>query len=195
MEIILASGSPRRKELMHALGMDFTVRESRADETVDKDLPPYFICEQLSLLKASSVAAELKSEGKDAIVIGADTIVVADGTIVTKPNDAADAKNILSSLSGKWHSVFTGVTVMNTKTAKSETFYEETKVHFLNLDDSMIDAYIKTGEPMDKAGAYGIQGKGALFIDRIDGDYFNVVGLPICRLSKVLKEEFGITCL
>jgi len=195
MEIILASASPRRKELMHALGIDFKVRESRADETVDKDLPPYFICEQLSLLKASFVAAELKSEGLDTIVIGADTIVVADGTIVTKPKDAEDAKKILSSLSGKWHSVFTGVTIMNTKNAKSETFYEETKVHFLNLDESMIDAYIKTGEPMDKAGAYGIQGKGALFIDRIDGDYFNVVGLPICRLSRVLKEEFGVACL
>lgn len=195
MEIILASGSPRRKELLHTLGLDFTVRESRADETVDQALPPYFICEQLSLLKASSVAAELKSEGTDAIVIGADTIVVADGAIVTKPKDTQDAKNILSSLSGNWHSVFTGVTVMNTKNAKSETFYVETKVHFIKLNDAVVDAYIKTGEPMDKAGAYGIQGKGAQFIDRIDGDYFNVVGLPICKLAQVLKEEFGIVCL
>ncbi len=195
MEIILASGSPRRKELLHTLGLDFTVRESHADETVDQALPPYFICEQLSLLKASSVAAELKSEGTDAIVIGADTIVVTDGAIVTKPTDAQDAKNILSSLSGNWHSVFTGVTVMNTKNAKSETFYVETKVHFIKLNDADIDAYIKTGEPMDKAGAYGIQGKGAQLIDRIDGDYFNVVGLPICKLAQVLKEEFGIACL
>ncbi|MBO5930277.1 MAG: septum formation inhibitor Maf [Clostridia bacterium] len=195
MEIILASGSPRRKELLHTLGLDFTVRESHADETVDQALPPYFICEQLSLLKASSVAAELKSEGTDAIVIGADTIVVTDGAIVTKPTDTQDAKNILSSLSGNWHSVFTGVTVMNTKNAKSETFYVETKVHFIKLNDADIDAYIKTGEPMDKAGAYGIQGKGAQLIDRIEGDYFNVVGLPICKLAQVLKEEFGIACL
>ncbi len=195
MEIILASASPRRKELMQHLGVSFSVMAGDVDETIDTELPPYLICEQISLLKASAIASEVKQAGKEAIVIGADTIVVADGSILTKPKDAADAKQILSALSGKWHSVFTGVTVMNTKNAKSETFYEETKVHFLPLSQSTIDAYIQTGEYQDKAGGYGIQGKGALLIDRIDGDYFNVVGLPISKLSQVLQNEFDISCL
>ena len=192
MEIILASGSPRRKELMELLGLPFTVRVSDADETTDPELPPYFIVEQLSLLKASSVAAEVKAEGTEAIVIGSDTVVVFEDRILGKPADEADAKKMLTALSGKWHSVLTGVTVMNTKNAKSETFYVETKVHFIELTQQMIDAYIKTKEPLDKAGSYGIQGKGGLFVDQIDGDYFNVVGLPMCKLSCVLKEEFGI---
>lgn len=195
MEIILASGSPRRKELMKILGLPFSVRTSCANETIQKGLPPFFVVEQLSLLKASSVASTVKKEGKDALVIGADTIVVSDGAILTKPKDEEDAKKILSSLSGKWHSVFTGVTVMNTQNAKSETFYVETKVHFMALSAQTIDAYIRTGEPMDKAGAYGIQEKGALLADKISGDYFNVVGLPVCKLSQVLKNEFDIDCM
>ncbi len=194
MEIILASASPRRKELLTVMGLPFTVCVSSADETVDKSLPPYFIVEQLSLLKASDVASRLKQEGKEGIVIGADTVVVYDGIILTKPSDETQAKEMLKTLSGKWHSVLSGVTVMNTKNAKSETFFEETKVHFLELSEETIDKYIKTGEPMDKAGSYGIQGKGGLLIDKIEGDYFNVVGLPICRLSTVLKEEFGVDC-
>lgn len=192
MEIILASGSPRRKELMELSGLPFTVRVSDADETVDLALPPYFIVEQLSLLKASSVASLVKAEGKEAVVIGSDTVVVFDGKILGKPNDTEDAKRTLRMLSDNWHSVLTGVTVMNTKNAKSETFYVETKVHFVALSEEMIDAYVKTKEPMDKAGSYGIQGKGGLFVDRIDGDYFNVVGLPMCKLLSVLREEFGI---
>lgn len=195
MEIILASGSPRRKELMKGLGVPFSVRVSEAEEQSDPELPPYFTVEQLSLLKASSVASALKAEGKNGIVIGADTVVVFEDTILTKPADSADAKRMLSALSDHWHSVLTGVTVMNTKTAKSETFYVETKVHFVALSEAQIDAYIKTGEPMDKAGAYGIQGRGGLFVDKIDGDYFNVVGLPVCKLAHVLNEEFGIDCL
>lgn len=193
MEIILASGSPRRKELMGILGHPFTVRVSDADEQTDPALPPYFIVEQLSLLKASAVASEVKGEGKEAIVIGADTVVVFKDAILTKPVDAQEAKAMLLSLSGNWHSVLTGVTVMNTKNAKSETFYVETKVHFIALTEEQIDAYVKTGEPLDKAGAYGIQGKGGLFVDKIDGDYFNVVGLPMCKLAEVLKNEFGIS--
>ena len=193
MEIILASGSPRRKELMGILGHPFSVRVSEADEQTDPELPPYFIVEQLSLLKASAVASQVKAEGKEALVIGADTIVVYKDAILTKPADAEEAKEMLLSLSGNWHSVLTGVTVMNTKNAKSETFYVETKVHFISLTEEQIDAYIKTGEPLDKAGAYGIQGKGSLFVDKIDGDYFNVVGLPVCKLAEVLKEEFGIS--
>ncbi|HBL81674.1 MAG TPA: hypothetical protein DD391_03615 [Clostridiales bacterium] len=195
MEIILASGSPRRKELLGAMGLTFSVRTSCADETIEEGLPPFFVVEQLSLLKASSVASIVKSEGKEAVIIGADTIVVSEGTILTKPSDEEDAKAILSALAGKWHSVLTGVTVMNTKNAKSESFYVETKVHFIALTQEQIDAYVKTGEPMDKAGAYGIQGRGALFVDKLDGDYFNVVGLPVCKLAQVLKAEFDIDCM
>ena len=195
MEIILASASPRRKELLGLMGLSFSVRVSDADETTDENLPPYFIVEQLSLLKASSVAAEARAEGKDALVIGADTIVVADGVILTKPKDAEDAKRMLKLLSGRWHSVLSGVTVMHTKTAKSETFYVETKVHFVDLTEEEILNYVETKEPLDKAGSYGIQGKGSMFIDKIEGDYFNVVGLPVCKLAKVLKDEFSVSLL
>ncbi len=190
MEIILASASPRRKEILSRSGIQFSVMVSEADENIDFSLPPYFVAEQLSLLKASAVAKDVKSHS---LVIGADTIVVLDDTILTKPKDTRDAKVMLSALSGRWHSVITGVTVIDTKTAKSETFYAQTKVHFLSLSDEEIDNYILTSEPMDKAGAYGIQGKGGLFVDEIQGDYNNVVGLPLCKLFKVLKDEFGVT--
>jgi len=195
MEIILASGSPRRKELMEIMGLPFTVLTSSADESVEEGLPPYFVVEQLSLLKASCVAKDVQKTEREALVIGADTVVVFENNIVTKPKDAMDAKRILSMLSGKWHSVLTGVTVMHTKTAKSETFYTESRVHFLPLTEAQIEAYVNTGEPLDKAGAYGIQGKGGLFIDKIDGDYFNIVGLPISKLNTVLKQEFSVDCL
>lgn len=195
MEIILASASPRRKELLEIMGLPFSVCVSDADETTDENLPPYFIVEQLSLLKASDVAGKLRAEGKKALVIGADTIVVFGGAILTKPKDKEDAKKMLTMLSGKWHSVLSGVTVMDTKTAKSETFYVETKVHFVDVTEEDIDRYIATNEPMDKAGSYGIQGKGSVFIDKIEGDYFNVVGLPIHKLARVLKEEFGVSVM
>lgn len=192
MEIILASASPRRKELMKILSIPFSVITSNAEEVIDIDLPPYFVAEKLSLLKASDVAKILKDNGKDAIVVGADTIVVKDGTILTKPKDEKDAENMLKTLSGTHHSVITGVTVINNKTAKSESFYVETKVYFKKLSEDEIRKYIKSGEPMDKAGAYGIQEKGALFVEKIEGDYFNVVGLPLCKLASLLKEEFSI---
>ena len=125
-------------------------------------------------------------------MIGADTIVVKDGEILTKPKDKDDAIRMLTLLSGKSHEVITGVTVIDTKTAKSESFYESTKVYFKKLTEDEILAYTETNEPYDKAGSYAIQGKGALLIEKIEGDYFNVVGLPVCRLSCVLKEEFNI---
>lgn len=195
MEIILASGSPRRKELMGLLGVPFTVRISECDESTVETLPPYFIVEQLSLLKASAVAKEVRAEKKEAIIIGSDTVVVFENEILTKPKDDENAKEMLRLLSGKWHSVLTGVTVLSTKSAKSESFYVETKVHFTELTEEEILAYVATGEPKDKAGSYGIQGKGSLFVDKIEGDYFNVVGLPVWKLAKVLKEEFGIDCM
>lgn len=189
MEIILASASPRRKEILSLLDIPFKVMVSDADEDVDESLPPYFIAESLSLKKAAAVAKNILTP---AIVIGADTIVISDGKILGKPKDEQDAQNMLASLSGKWHSVISGVTVLDTKSAKSESFYVETKVKFANLSDTEIYDYIKTNECMDKAGSYGIQGKGAKFIEKIDGDYFNVVGLPLQQLYSVLKKEFNI---
>ena len=192
MEIILASGSPRRREILQGVGATFKIMISDAEEIIDASLPPYFTAEKLSLLKASDIASKLSAEGKEAVVIGADTIVVKDGEILTKPKDKDDAIRMLTLLSGKSHEVITGVTVIDTKTAKSESFYESTKVYFKKLTEDEILAYTETNEPYDKAGSYAIQGKGALLIEKIEGDYFNVVGLPVCRLSCVLKEEFNI---
>lgn len=189
MDIILASASPRRRELMSLLDISFKVVVSDADETADASLPPYFTAEALSLKKAAAVS---KNIATSSVIIGADTIVVLGDKILGKPKDENDARAMLKSLSGKWHSVISGVTVLDTARAKSESFYVETKVKFIALSDKEIDEYIKTGEPMDKAGSYGIQGRGAKFIEKIEGDYFNVVGLPISRLYAVLKKEFDI---
>ena len=189
MDIILASASPRRKEILSILDIPFKIMVSDADESADSTLPPYFIAEMLSLKKASAVA---KNVNTHALIIGADTIVYSDGKILGKPKDDSDAFNMLKSLSNNWHSVISGVTVLDSKSAKSESFYVETKVKFANLSDDEINEYIKTKEPNDKAGAYGIQGRGARFIEKIDGDYFNVVGLPLQKLYSVLKKEFNI---
>lgn len=189
MKIILASASPRRKEILSLLNIPFEIKVSDADETIDASLPPYFTAETLSLKKATAVAKALACP---AIVIAADTIVVKDTKILTKPKDNNDAYTMLKSLSGNWHSVITGVTVMNSQNGESKSFYVETKVHFIEMTDDEIYAYIKTKEPMDKAGAYGIQGAGGAFIDEISGDYFNVVGLPLCRLRQVLKKDFSV---
>ena len=189
MEIILASQSPRRKELLSLLDIPFKIMVSDADETVDAGLPPHFIAESLSLKKAAAVAKNVETP---AIIIGADTIVLSEDEILGKPKDEDDAKNMLSALSGKWHKVISGVAIFRTTDAKSESFYVETNVKFSNLSEREISDYIKTNEPMDKAGAYGIQGKGAKFIEKIEGDYFNVVGLPLSKLYQVLKKEFNI---
>lgn len=189
MKIILASASPRRKEILSLLNMPFEIQVSDADETIDTSLPAYFTAETLSLKKATAVAKELDTP---AVVIAADTIVVKDDIILTKPKDDKDAYNMLKNLSGDWHSVITGVTVMNSQNCESKSFYVETKVHFIEMTDDEIYTYIETREPMDKAGAYGIQGIGGAFIDKIEGDYFNVVGLPLCRLRQVLKKDFSV---
>ncbi len=190
MELILASQSPRRKEILSLLDIPFKIMVSDADESVDSSLPPYFIAESLSLMKATAVSKNIDTH---ALVIGADTIVVIDDKILGKPKDEEDARFMLSSLSGRTHSVISGVTVLDTKSAKAESFYVETKVTFLPLTDEEITDYIKSGEPMDKAGAYGIQGRGGKFVEKISGDYFNVVGLPLSKLYQVLKKEFGLT--
>ena len=190
-KIVLASASPRRKEILSNLGLLFEVITSDAEEKTDAELPPYMIVQELAMLKGTDVARR----AGDAVVISADTIVWLDGMVLGKPSDEANAKKMLKKLSGKTHEVYTGVCVTDSKNGKSVSDYEVTKVRFRELDEDEIDRYISTGEPMDKAGAYGIQGKGCLFVEAIEGDYLNVVGLPAVKLSKILKEEFNFNLI
>ena len=178
--IILASKSPRRRELLGYITQDFEIKSAEVDETLPEEISPRDAVEYLSRIKAEPFRND-----KD-IVIGADTVVAIDNRILGKPADISDAKSMLRLLSDRKHIVFTGVTVI--KGEKTQTFSEATEVKFSPLTDEEIDAYIATGEPMDKAGAYGIQGYGALLVEGIIGDYFNVVGLPLNHLSKVLKS-------
>ncbi len=181
MNVILASQSPRRKTLMEVFSIPFTVRVSDADETMDSQKDPAAQVAQVSLKKAQAVSHQY-----DDVVIAADTIVVCQGEILGKPKDAQDACRMLRLLSGKKHQVMTGLTVLHQD--KIEVSTEITDIYFRILTDSEIESYVRSGEPMDKAGAYGIQGGGALFAEKIVGDYYNVVGLPICRLGQVLKK-------
>lgn len=190
MQIILASQSPRRRELLTQMGLPFTVRVADIDEQLQRDLPPAELVARISAEKAAAVAAEVNDP--DALIIAADTVVTVDGTVLGKPRDEADAKRMLSLLSGRAHRVFTGFTLQ--QGARVVSHSEETEVHFRPLSDEEISAYIATGEPMDKAGAYGIQGRGSLLVRSLSGDYFNVMGLPVCALGQALKE-FGVQCL
>ena len=179
--IILASQSPRRRELMNYITKDFQIKVSNVDETLPEGISPQDAVLYLSRIKAEPFA------NKNDVVIGADTVVAIDGKILTKPANKGEAADMLRLLSGREHSVFTGVTVIKDGNCKS--FFEETKVKFFELTDSEIEQYIATGEPMDKAGAYGIQGFGALLVEKINGDYFNVVGLPVSKLNRLLIAE------
>ena len=181
MNLILASQSPRRKELMGLFHIPFVIRVSDADETMDPDLTAAEAVAQVSRRKAETVTRDA-----DDVVIAADTIVVCGGEILGKPKDTADASRMLHLLSGRDHQVMTGMTLLRGE--KSLTHTEITDIHFRQLSDREIDAYIRTGEPMDKAGSYGIQGGAALFADRMHGDYYNVMGLPVCRLGQLLRE-------
>ena len=187
--LILASGSPRRRELMSQVGLDFTVVTSDADENI-KEMEPEDYVRELSSIKAQSVLEQYADKDDSVIVIGADTIVYHKGEILTKPKDEEDAFRILKSLEGQIHQVYTGVTVILCQEAGSyagSTFSEKTDVWVYDMTDEEIRDYISTGEPMDKAGAYGIQGKFAAYIKGIEGDYNNVVGLPVARLVHELK--------
>ena len=188
-KLILASGSPRRKEILENIGFRFDVLVSDTDESVIKadKLPVSVYVQELALLKASAVQ---KSAPKNSLIISADTVVYSEGKILGKPKDYDDAFSMLKSLSGKCHSVFTGICVMRTKDAFSCCGAVETEVYFKELTDNQIERYVQTGEPMDKAGAYGIQGIGSLLVEKINGDYFNVVGLPVAKLSEILEKEF-----
>ena len=181
MSVILASQSPRRRELLTKLNIPFEVRVADVDETLDQSLPLEKAVAQLSLRKAEGIAREAED-----IVIAADTIVVLGDTVLGKPKDREDAKRMLRELSGKTHQVMTGVTVLQGSKVKSHT--EVTDVTFRPLTEEEIDRYVASGDCDDKAGSYGIQSGGTLFVEKINGDYFNVVGLPVCRLGLILKE-------
>jgi len=190
MKFILASKSPRRSSILKDIGLKFDVLESSVDEgNISKDIDPKIYVQELAMLKSSSVAADV---GKGYIVIGADTVVVNNGEIIGKPKDFEDAFNMLSSFKGSSHMVYTGISVTNSSDMKTVTDYCETKVFFSDMTDSEITDYINTYKPFDKAGAYGIQEYAGVFVEKIDGDFFNVVGLPLSRLYKLLKKEFGI---
>lgn len=194
-KFILASASPRRKELLEVMGIDFDVVVSDADEeSVARDVPPELYVQELALLKAAATA-KLVLKNKQALIISADTIVTLDGEILGKPADIADAERILSMLSGRAYEVYTGYCVMRLADGKTVCKSVCTKVHFKDIDSDTIKAYIDSGEPMDKAGAYGIQGRGSVLIDKISGDYFNVVGLPVSALYDTLNTEFDTDIL
>ena len=187
-KIILASGSPRRKELLEQAGISFTIKVSEADETITKKEPWEAVME-LAARKARAVT-ESGLEEEDVIVIGADTVVAVDGKILGKPHSKEEAEEMLRLLSGRVHQVCTGVALLsrNQGSWRERTFYEETQVEMYPITEEEIREYVATGEPMDKAGAYGIQGRAAIFVKGIRGDYNNVVGLPVSRLSQELKR-------
>ena len=198
-QIILASQSPRRKELLEQIGLEFEICPAKGEEIITKTVPEEVVME-ISKQKAEEVAAMVSTYAQehkdittpsDILVIGADTVVAYSGKILGKPVDEADAKRMLTMLSGNTHSVFTGVTLVlidKSGRAGELVFYEKTDVKMHEMTELEIDRYIATGEPMDKAGSYGIQGKCAIYIEKIEGDYNNVVGLPIARIYQELKK-------
>lgn len=193
-DIILASQSPRRQDLLKQVGIDFRVVCSNCDERYSEELTPAQIVTELSSRKADSVFDKVLSADEIAdkiAVIAADTIVALDNKILGKPKDRADAFAMLKSLSGREHSVYTGVTIVYATLGKvtAESFVGKTDVSFFDLTDEEIDAYIATWEPMDKAGAYGIQEKGAVLAEGIKGDYYTIVGLPVAKVYRSLKAN------
>lgn len=187
--IILASGSPRRRELMSQIGLQFTVMPSHVEEVIRYTSPDQIV-EDLSRQKAEDIAARWEP---GTIVIGADTVVAIDGEILGKPHTVANAENMLSKLQGRTHQVYTGVTIMERAEGgnRSVTFSERTDVHVYPMTREEIHAYAVTGDPLDKAGAYGIQGAFAAYVQGITGDYYNVVGLPIGHLYQELKGRLA----
>ncbi len=181
MRLILASASPRRKELLGLFGIPFTIRVADIDETMDPAKLPFDEVGRVSRAKALAVPRDPGD-----IVIAADTIVVCEGRVLGKPRDEAEAAAMLRLLSGRDHQVMTGCTVLTEE--RCETFTEVTDLHFHSLGEREIVRYIASGEPMDKAGAYGIQGGAALFCEKMSGDYYNVMGLPVCRLWQTLRS-------
>ncbi|MDP4095666.1 Maf family protein [Paenibacillus sp. P96] len=192
--LILASTSPRRKELLASLQLPFEVVPSHADESVQAGWSPEKIVETLALRKADAVAQAVREQYDNALIIGSDTIVVLDGKVLGKPDNVEDAVRMITSLQGRTHRVFTGVACIHTGNDGQRVGFRETAVTMKPLDAKTIAAYVETGEPADKAGAYAIQGLGATLIEGIQGCYFNVVGLPLSLLSDMLSG-FGIRVL
>lgn len=194
-KIILGSASPRRRELLTQIGADFEVRVSNKEEVYHSTVPEEIV-KELALMKAENVAEELAEENasgavKSTVVIGADTIVVLDGKILGKPADEEDAVRMLNSLQGRLHDVYTGVAVLDYDENGEKHVYNYsvgTAVYVNEMTEEEIRAYVETKDPLDKAGAYGIQGRFAAHIDRIEGDYYNVVGLPVSRVYRSLRE-------
>lgn len=201
-KLILASASPRRKELLAQVGAEFEVIPAKGEEVITGSRPKEVVVE-LAVQKAEEVKRRLLGQqaavtdaDDTVVVLGADTVVAFEGQILGKPKDEADAERMLSMLSGNTHSVYTGVAVIAIRNGESEiySFYEKTKVTMYPMGKQQILAYIRTGEPMDKAGAYGIQGKGALLVKEIQGDYNNVVGLPVAKIFQRMSKS-GIEIL
>ncbi len=188
--LVLASASPRRKDLLTQMGFKFNIIVSDVDESIGPGIQPFQAVEALALSKAMEVSAKLE----EGLVIGADTIVVFENEVLGKPSNEQDAKRMLAALSGNKHQVLTGVAVVDVVSGQRIVTHEKTEVEFRLIDNQEIENYIKTGEPMDKAGSYAIQGRGALFVKKITGCYFNVVGLPIYKLGSMLKE-FDVNAL
>ena len=185
LPLILASGSPRRRELLDLMGLTYTVETPDVDESFSGR--PSETVMEISRRKAAAVAAR----HSDSIIIAADTLVFADGAL-GKPHTPERAKEMLRSLAGNWHHVYTGITVINTRSGRVLRNVDKTRVHLVPMTEQEIDAYVATGEPLDKAGAYGIQGMGGMFVDRIDGSYSNVVGLPMSMLRIMLAQVGGV---
>ncbi len=181
MQLILASQSPRRQELLRLFGLPFRVEVADIDETMDPKKSPFDEVARVSRCKALAIRRD-----SDDMVVAADTIVVCQGRVLGKPHSEQEAVEMLQLLSGRDHQVMTGVTVLRGQ--REQVFTEVTDLHFRNLSQQEILRYVRSGEPMDKAGAYGIQGGAALFCEKMSGDYYNVMGLPVCRLGQVLKE-------
>ena len=189
MELILASASPRRKELLEKIGLPFTIQPAKGEERITQKSPAAVVME-LSRQKAEEIAAAQTGE---CIILGADTIVARGEEIMGKPKDAADAKRMLKSIADDCHQVYTGVTLIRTGAhPQNVTFQEKTDVFLYPISDAELDAYIASGDPMDKAGAYGIQGNFAIHVKGIAGDYYNVVGLPIGRVYQELKRMLSV---
>lgn len=194
MNFILASQSPRRREILSALGLNFEVVTSEADESYDKTLAPENVVMTLAAKKAIAVRKKLeekKVDLSDTVIIAADTVVACGDVILGKPCDAEDAKKMMHLISDNMHSVYSGICVVYR--GKSASAFEETKVDFAKMSESEIEWYVNTSEPFDKAGGYAVQGYASLWIKGIEGDYFNVVGLPVNCLSRLMSEGFGIS--
>ena len=186
--LVLASASPRRRHLLGQLGLEFDVQPSDVDETVPQGIEPSALVQHLAMEKAVTVARQHPGR----LVLGADTIVVLDGNVLGKPTDETDARAMLGRLSGRRHTVFTGLALVHLDSTRRVAAHEQTDVYVDDLSDDEIARYVATGSPMDKAGAYGIQDDyGAVFIHRIEGDYYNVVGLPLHRLYRMLRASFS----